>query len=87
MTPAPDMLADMADPRDILHPRMSAEEFARAQRLLGWSDDQTAHNLGLSRNGDVQVRRIKRGRLPCSGPIATLMRAFLDGWRAPWTED
>lgn len=66
-------------------PYMTAEAFTQAQRDLGLSDRDLAVSLGLSAtNGHVQVRRIKQGTIPCSGPIAGLMLAFLTGYRTPW---
>jgi hypothetical protein len=66
-------------------PFMSAEDFVDAQTQLGLSDRALAVSLGLSdTTGDVQVRRIKKGKIACSGPIAGLMLAFLEGYRTPW---
>lgn len=66
-------------------PFMSASDFVEAQTQLALSDRALATSLGLSEtNGDVQVRRIKKGKIACSGPIAGLMLAFLEGYRTPW---
>lgn len=66
-------------------PFMTAEDFKAAQRDLDLTDRALAVSLGLSEaNGHVQVRRIKAGAIECSGPIAGLMLAFLEGFRTPW---
>lgn len=66
-------------------PYMTADDFKAAQRDLGLSDRALAVSLGLSETtGHVQVRRIKNSTVACSGPIAGLMLAFLEGFRTPW---
>ena len=78
----------MIDPEMIREPALSAELFARAQKELGLSDRQLAANLGLSpRNGHLTIRRIKKGEIPCSGPIASAVVAFLQGFRPAWYRD
>lgn len=70
---------------DLREPELTADQFAIAQRELGLSDRELANNLGLSpQNGDVTVRKIKNDKIPCSGPIACAMVAFLQGFRPAW---
>ena len=78
----------MMDPLTIRSPHLTAEAFRAIQREIGCSDDQLAHNLGLSpKNGKTVVRRIKNDKLECSGPIGSAMLAFASGFRPCWWRD
>lgn len=65
---------------------MHSEEFADIQHDLDLSDRDLATVLGLNKNGHRQIRRIKEGKVPCSGPMAVAMLALEEGFRPDWAE-
>lgn len=61
---------------------MHPEEFADIQHALDLSDNELSDVLGLSKDsGPRMIRRMKTGDVSISGPIATCMFAFEDGFR------
>jgi DNA-binding transcriptional regulator YiaG len=66
-----------------MNPLMDHEAFKQARLQLGLSVAQCADVLGV---GELMVRRMEmrpglNAARPVSGPVARLMRAFLDGYR------
>lgn len=53
---------------------MTADEFSRAQRTLGWSSARMAEKLCVSRR---TVFKYKAGNIAISPPVAQLMRIYL----------
>ena len=61
---------------------MHPEEFADIQHDLGLSDNELRDALSLSKEtGSRMIRRFKTGEVAISGPVATCMFAFEDGFR------
>jgi hypothetical protein len=61
---------------------MHPEEFADIQHDLGLSDNELRDALMLSKEtGSRMIRRMKTGDVAISGPVATCMFAFVDGFR------
>lgn len=67
---------------------MEPEEFADIQHDLDLSDNELRDAMMLSKEtGARMIRRFKAGDVPISGPVATCMRAFEDGFRPDaWPE-
>ena len=69
----------------------TGEELRAAREKLGWTEFKLGLALGLSgghTKRGTRVLEMERGVRPVSGPVATLVQAFLDGWRPKaWEED